>query len=155
MYVWFLSPLTLIYVCMCDAYFLDLDTCDHDTSTYYAFIHDPWSWYRYVWCIQNAYVLIYMGYMIYMMHVWMMHISVILGLDPEAAIYVWSLTLMYVCMMHIVLILIYVTMMHIVWCIYTCMYDAFINFPWSLTLVHVCMMPISMLDLGSEACTYV
>ena len=30
-----------MFVCMCDAYFLDPDTCDHDASTYYAFIHDP------------------------------------------------------------------------------------------------------------------
>ena len=47
MYVWFL----MFVVCMCDAYFLDPDTCDHDASTYYAFIHDPWSWYMHVWCI--------------------------------------------------------------------------------------------------------
>ena len=39
----YVSFLTLMFVCMCDAYVLDPDTCDHDAHTYYAFIHDPYS----------------------------------------------------------------------------------------------------------------
>ena len=70
---------------------------------------------------------------------------------------------MYVCTMHIFLILIHVAMMHIpIMHLYmildpdTSMYDAHIYDPRSLTLMHVCMMHISMiLDLDPEACRYV
>ena len=82
---------------------LDPDTCDHDAHTYYAFIHDPdtcmydefihdpWSWYMHVWCIYlcssildyDACVYdahIYVPRSLTMMHVCMMHISMILDL---------------------------------------------------------------------------
>ena len=95
----------------------------------------------------------------------MMHISIHISmiLDPVACMNVWSLTLMFVCMMHTLLILIQVAMMHI--CMMhlsmmldpdTCMYDAYIYVPRSLILIHACMMHIAMiLALDPEACMYI
>ena len=86
------------------------------------------------------------------------HISMIL--DPVACMNVWSLTLMFVCMMHTLLILIQVAMMHI--CMMhlstmldpdTCVYDAQSNDPgpWSWS-VYVCMMHLCMILVPDPEC---
>ena len=66
----YVSFLTLMFVCMCDAYVLDPDTCDHDAHTYYAFIHDPDT------CVYDAFINVPRS--LTLMHVCMMHISMIL-----------------------------------------------------------------------------
>ena len=98
-----------------------------------------------------------------LMHVCMMHISMVLDLDPEACVYgacVYDVAnfvdacicdaYIYYPMMHIY-ILIHVTtmlicMMHLSMILEpdACIYDAFIYVPRSLTMMHVCMMHISM-----------
>ena len=123
-------------------------------------------------CMYDAYI--YVPRSLTLMHVCMMHISMVLDLDPEACVYdacVYDVAnfvdacicdaYIYYPMMHIY-ILIHVTTMHI--CMMhlsmilepdACIYDAFIYVPRSLTMMHVCMMHISMiLDLDPEACAY-
>ena len=68
----YVSFLTVMFVCMCDAQILDPDTCDHDAHTYYAFIHDPDT------CVYDAFINVPRS--LTLMHVCMMHISMIL--DP-------------------------------------------------------------------------
>ena len=97
MYVWFL---TLMFECMCDAYVLGPDTCDHDAHTYYAFIHDPDT------SVYDAFINV--PWSLTLMHVCMMHISMILDLDSDACVYdahiydpgPWSWSL-HVCMVHV------------------------------------------------------
>ena len=47
----YVSFLTVMFVCMCDAQILDPDTCDHDAHTYYALIHDPDT------CVYDAFIM--------------------------------------------------------------------------------------------------
>ena len=47
-------------------------------------IHDPWSWYKHVWCI-------YVPRSLTLIHVCMMHISMILDLDPETCMHAYIL----------------------------------------------------------------
>ena len=98
----------------------------------------------------------------------MMHISIHISmiLDPVACMNVWSLTLMFVCMMHTLLILIQVAMMHICMMhlsmildpVHACMMHVFFTFdpwPWymyvwcihllSLIMMHMCMMHLCMM----------
>ena len=108
----------------------------------YAWCIYPWSLILHVWCIylcssildSDACVYdahIYDPRSLILMHVCMMHISMILDLDPEACMYVYMR----------------------VWCIYqcssildsdACVYDAHIYDPWSFILIHACMMHLSV-----------
>ena len=107
---------------------------DPDTCVYDAHIYDPRS--------------------LTLMHVCMMHISMILDLHPEACMYVWCMYLwcgkfcsgptneqgdsrsrMHVCIMHIHMLLDHYAYVHD-----ALMYDAYIHDPWYLTMLHVCMM---------------
>ena len=88
--------------CMYDTYILDPDTCGHAPHMYDAFIHDLWSWYMHVWCIYLCSSIldsdacmsdahIYDPRSLTLMHVCMMHLSMILDPDPEACMYVWCM----------------------------------------------------------------
>ena len=131
----------------------------------HCMMHNLLSWYMHVWCIINV------PRSLTLIHVCMMPISIVLDLDPEACIYVWFLTLVYVCMCDAYICSWSLHMWP--WCTYlsfkcmmhlsrmldpdTSMYDAYIYVPRSLTLMsdicdtgpwswsmHVCMMHLSM-----------
>ena len=69
-----------MFVCMCDAYVLDPDTCMYD-----AFINFPQSLtLMHVCMIHISMVLDLDSYVC----VCMMHISIVLDLDPEACMFV-------------------------------------------------------------------
>ena len=98
-YVWF-----LMFVCMCDAYVLDPDTCDHDAHTYYSFIDDHRSWYMHVWCIYQLSLILDCDACVYNAHIydlvpwsWSMHLcmmhDVFLIRDTDTCIYLCSLIL--------------------------------------------------------------
>ena len=169
MHVWFLN---LMYVCMCDAYVLDPDTCDHDVHTYYAFIHDPWSWYVHVWCIYQCYSILDSDACVYDAHIygtgpwfWSMHVCMILDVCMHVRCifswswYMWPWYIYLLCIYPWPLILIQVCMMHPecicpdIYGIYD-IYDACVNDahicdpgPWSWSS-HLCMI------LDPDVCMY-
>ena len=103
----------------------------------------PWLWCMCVWYIYLWY------WTLTFMYVCMMHISMVLDLDPEACMYVWFLTLMYVCMCDA-----YICSWSWYtwpWCTYVwCMMHAFIH-----DLIHACMMHYQCSQiLDSDTCVY-
>ena len=97
-----------MFVCMCDAYVLDPDTCDHDACMHVCMILDSDA------CAMHMFLI--------MMHIPIVHLS--MTLDPDTCMYdafinfPRSLTLMHVCMVHISMVLDLDS--------YVCVYDAYI-----------------------------
>ena len=170
MYVWFL---TLMFVCMCDAYVLDPDTCDHDACMHVCMILDSdvcmhvrcicsWSWCTYILCIYPWPLILIHAFINFprsltLMHVCMIHISMVLDLDSYVCVYdvyiygfgPWSWS------MHVCIILDPDVCMH-VRCI--CSWSWYM-WPWctylSLFLIHACMMHLSTFLDPRLWCMYV
>ena len=75
-----------VYVYFVYVYFVTNGRTNQRTRRFYIY---TWSWYMRVWCIYNV------PRSLTLMHVCMMHISMILDLDPEACMYVWCIYLWY------------------------------------------------------------
>ena len=122
------------------------------------YIHDPWSWYMYVWCIYLFSSILDSDACVNDAHIydpgpwsWSMHVCMIL--DPDVCMYdayildpdtrghdahmydAWSLIPIHGCMMHISLIFDPWPWCMYVWCIHL----------WSLILTHVCTIHVFMM----------
>ena len=81
-YIW---SLILMHVCMMHIFLiLDLDVCGYNECVYDAYIYDLWP--TFFGCIYDAYAYDPDAYAC-MMHLFMMHISLILVPDPDTCVY--------------------------------------------------------------------
>ena len=104
-HVWCIHLLSVIltHVCMMDVFMmrhichawtnLDSDAYIHDACMHDAYTYAPWSLCICAWCINVWCIHPWSLILDYAACVCMMHISMILDLDPEACMYVWCMYL--------------------------------------------------------------
>ena len=142
-----------MYACAMHIYVLDPYTCDHDAHTYHTNV-----WCIYPGCLIPIQACMMRISMFLDPWLWCL-ISVILGPDPEACMYVWCIYLCFSILDFDFDFDSWYTWLWCtyVWCIYPwCMYP-WCMYPWymypcSLILIHACMMQISILI--PDTCDY-